>query len=223
MPRLPWFAFYPADWFRDTKCLSLQAKGAWIDLLGILWDSKTRGKKTLDLDGWALELGKPVSEVETVFRELQKREIADYVTESNGDITIMSRRQLREEKERESTRCRVRKYRSGNCNGASNGSVTQEKAEGIYQNQKAEGRKKKEEKKSVARSRRLTDEEFLLSLKNNQAYSHIDFEVELGKMDAWLLTHSGREKTRKFIVNWLNKIEKPMAIKDRPRSLVDLL
>jgi hypothetical protein len=191
-----------------------------MDLLGILWDSKTRGARSLDMEGWAMELGKPLLEVEAVFKELQKREIADFVTDSNGDVTIMSRRQVREEKERESTRYRVNKHRSAKCNGASNGSVTPEKAEGIYQ--KAEDREKKEEKRP-ARSRRLSDEEFLSLLKGNPAYQHINLEQQLGKMDAWLLTHPGREKTRKFIVNWLNKIEKPMAIQNRPRSLVDLL
>ena len=74
-----------------------------------------------------------------------------------------------------------------------------------------------------ARSRKLSDEEFLVSLKSNPAFSHINIEEQLGKMDAWLLAHPGREKTRRFIVNWLNKIDKPMAIQNRPRSLVDLL
>ena len=31
-------------------------------------------------------------------------------------------------------------------------------------------------------------------------------------MDAWLLAHKGRKKTRRFVVNWLNKIEKPLEI-----------
>lgn len=74
-----------------------------------------------------------------------------------------------------------------------------------------------------AQSRKLSDEEFLVSLKSNPAFSHINIEEQLGKMDAWLLAHPGREKTRRFIVNWLNKIDKPMAIQNRPRSLVDLL
>jgi hypothetical protein len=29
-------------------------------------------------------------------------------------------------------------------------------------------------------------------------------------MDTWLLTKPGRQKTRRFIVQWLNKIDKPM-------------
>lgn len=70
--------------------------------------------------------------------------------------------------------------------------------------------KEKKEEKRVARSRQLSDEEFLASLKSNPAYQHIDFKVEDGKMDVWLGLHPGRQKTRKFIVNWLNKIDRPM-------------
>ncbi len=54
------------------------------------------------------------------------------------------------------------------------------------------------------------DREFITSLKNNPAYKHVDIEHELGKMDGWLSTRPGRKKTRRFIVNWLNKIEKPI-------------
>jgi hypothetical protein len=59
----------------------------------------------------------------------------------------------------------------------------------------------------------LTDQDFINSLKTNPAYKHIDFETELGRADGWLLAHPGRKKTRQFIVRWLNRIEKPMAIK----------
>lgn len=61
------------------------------------------------------------------------------------------------------------------------------------------------------RPRKQTDEEWLTDLKTNQAYSHIDLAAELGKMDAWLSTRPSRHKTRRFIVNWLNKIERPIT------------
>lgn len=57
----------------------------------------------------------------------------------------------------------------------------------------------------------LTDEEWLQSLRSNPAYSHIDLDVELGKMDAWISLHPSRRKTRRFILNWLSKIERPLA------------
>lgn len=63
------------------------------------------------------------------------------------------------------------------------------------------------------KKKRLTDDEFLEELRKNPAYSHVNFPVELGKMDAWFLTPKGhgRKKTRQFILNWLNKIDAPMT------------
>ena len=65
----------------------------------------------------------------------------------------------------------------------------------------------------------LTDTAFILALKDNLAYRHIDLDVELAKMDAWLLTNRGRKKTKRFVVNWLNKIDKPLAI-GKPKSSI---
>ena len=74
-------------------------------------------------------------------------------------------------------------------------------------------------KKSVKRPI-LTDEEFLTAIKNNPAYKGIDIDRELGKMNAWFLTPRARKrkKTRAFIVNWLNKIDRPLTIQtvDKP-------
>jgi hypothetical protein len=58
----------------------------------------------------------------------------------------------------------------------------------------------------------LPDEDWLQALKSNPAYQHIDIPAELGKMDAWLSTQPGRTKSRRFIVNWLNKVEKPVKV-----------
>jgi uncharacterized protein YdaU (DUF1376 family) len=55
---------------------------------------------------------------------------------------------------------------------------------------------------------KLSDEEWLESLKPN--YPHIDIEQESRKMDAWLSTRRGKQKTRRFVVNWLNRIDAPM-------------
>lgn len=62
----------------------------------------------------------------------------------------------------------------------------------------------------------ILEDTFVGSLKKNNAYSHINIENEICKMDAWLSMpkNKGRKKTQRFILNWLNKIEKPMQIKD---------
>ena len=63
----------------------------------------------------------------------------------------------------------------------------------------------------------LSDDQFLDQLRQNPAYDGIDLDRELGRMDAWLATPKGRgrKKTRQFVVNWLNRIDRPVAA-DRP-------
>lgn len=59
----------------------------------------------------------------------------------------------------------------------------------------------------------MSDDQFLTSLRSNPAYHGIDLDQELAKMDAWLSTPKarGRKKSRQFIVNWLNRVDRPMA------------
>jgi hypothetical protein len=70
----------------------------------------------------------------------------------------------------------------------------------------------KEEDKIKKKIKSNNAPDFLTSLKTNPVYNHINLDFELGKMDTWLLAHHGRQKTKRFIVNWLNKIEKPLPI-----------
>jgi len=71
--------------------------------------------------------------------------------------------------------------------------------------------KVKESKDSNTRlTARLSSKEFLDSLKDNPAYKGIDLERESAKMDVWLIGHPGRKKTKRFVVNWLNKVEVPL-------------
>lgn len=83
---------------------------------------------------------------------------------------------------------------------------------------KQECKNEKNERSSIGSPQaHLTDEAFISTLKDNLAYKHIGVESELAKMDAWLLAHRGRKKTRRFVVNWLNKIDKPMDQEPRGR------
>lgn len=57
----------------------------------------------------------------------------------------------------------------------------------------------------------INDSDFVTSLKNNFAFKHLNIDAELGKMDAWCLANH-KQKTRKFVVAWLNRIDKPLNI-----------
>jgi hypothetical protein len=84
--------------------------------------------------------------------------------------------------------------------------------------EEAEAYAKEEEeakKRRVAprRTPPTTDDAFWASLKSNPAYSHIDFVAARGKMQAWLdlPKNSARRMTRQFVLNWINKIDKPLG------------
>lgn len=86
--------------------------------------------------------------------------------------------------------------------------------------------KDKEEEKSMSghvqkQSRpTLSDAEWMESLKINPAYNHINFTIENGRMDAWLALPKNRhrKKTRQFVLNWLNKIERPLAVQQQEKK-----
>jgi hypothetical protein len=93
------------------------------------------------------------------------------------------------------------------------------KKEGAYKGlergfkaRKDKDKDKDKDNKGVVRG----EQDFLSSLKTNPAYKHINIDHELAKMDTWLMVHKGRQKTPKFVVNWLNKIEVPIVTKCEP-------
>lgn len=49
--------------------------------------------------------------------------------------------------------------------------------------------------------------DWIESIKKNSAYKGINIDRELGRMDAWLSTRPKRKKTKRFILNWLNRID----------------
>ena len=72
----------------------------------------------------------------------------------------------------------------------------------------------------------VSDSQFISLLKNNPAYmGKINIDTELCKMDAWLLTSKGkgRKKTRRFIVNWLNKIDTEVQTSEQNKKKLNIV
>jgi len=111
MGKLPAFWFYPGDWIQDTRCLSLAAKGAWIDILCAMWRSPTRGSLSLPIIGWVRLISASVDQTEAIITELVDMQICDTVTDHNKNITLTNRRMVREEKERQQNVDRQKKFR----------------------------------------------------------------------------------------------------------------
>lgn len=80
-----------------------------------------------------------------------------------------------------------------------------------------DGRLYKVDSKKITK---LSEHEFIGSLKVNPAYKHIDLDRELFKMDEWLKRHPDRRKTRLFVLGWLNRKEVPLnQSNDVPESM----
>lgn len=67
--------------------------------------------------------------------------------------------------------------------------------------------KEKDNSSSVVSFSRLSDTEWLDSLKGNPAYQHLNIDSEWEKAKAWMSVHPGRKFTRKFFINWLNRAQ----------------
>ncbi len=106
MAKLPYMQFYPADWILDTQVLTLDAKGAWIDILCQLWISETPGIHTWNMREFTTLLRLSYDkEIEQMVADLSR--VAE-VTLTNDDdrevkhavdctwITIKSRRIVRD-------------------------------------------------------------------------------------------------------------------------------
>lgn len=131
MPKEPWKRWFPGDWLSDpaVSLCSPATRGVWMDMLMAMYILDRFGK----LSGTTEELARlcrcSTSDVSSAIAELQATGAAD-VTERNGRVTVINRRQLRESQERENTRIRVKKYRDKeSCNGDGNADVTQQKRE----------------------------------------------------------------------------------------------
>lgn len=118
---------------------------------------------------------------------------------------------------KEKTRARVAEFRKRvKCNAhvtQCNVSVTPSEAYTISNTEA-----NTEAKKSIGKKIKLNEEEFLTSLKELPAYEGIDVSCQLSKMDSWLLANPGRTKTRRFIVNWLNRCEKPIKSETQKKT-----
>jgi hypothetical protein len=69
----------------------------------------------------------------------------------------------------------------------------------------------------------MSDQDFISALKSNPAFKNINIDRELSLMDAWFLTPkgNGRKKTKRFILNWLSKIDVPIITQNDDLSEIE--
>ncbi|MCH8928384.1 MAG: hypothetical protein IIB39_06665 [Candidatus Marinimicrobia bacterium] len=110
MGKRPASMFYWMDFDRDTRALSLRAVGAWMRIMGQLHFSNDRGRKRQSVRSWANVTGCTPSELEKIISELREHNVGKFRF-YHGQLTIISRRMIREEEQRENENERVRRFR----------------------------------------------------------------------------------------------------------------
>src|SRR5687768_9867751 len=104
--KMPFFQFYPLDWLRDTAKLSPEAKGYWIQILCYAWNEPFRGVYEREESAMCYELGIDLIRLEDLLDELKlvadiKRRTISNVRGNKSYVTVMSRRMVKEETQRE--------------------------------------------------------------------------------------------------------------------------
>lgn len=96
MGKNPAFQFYPSDWTRDLDDQSLEVEGAWIRICCCLWWSETKGKATKSLQEWSRILRVHPTKGGLLLKLLLRKNIADGVYLDKQNVTIISRRMVRD-------------------------------------------------------------------------------------------------------------------------------
>lgn len=84
------FRFFQDDWLRDTRQLSLSAKGAWIDFIAYAW-SNASSMLQATVPEWCRMLGASEAEFTSVLSEWKKWGIAE-IQQAGGLISVECRR-----------------------------------------------------------------------------------------------------------------------------------
>jgi len=88
---LPYSKFFWGDYLNATRILSMEAKGAWMDVLCYLAESETPGQVGYNLQAWARLLGCSKSKVKKLFLEISEAKVGIFL-EKNGKIFVKNNR-----------------------------------------------------------------------------------------------------------------------------------
>lgn len=135
--------FEVVKWQRDLDEHPLEIEGAWIRICCKLWWASKRGELTLRPERWAVILRANINNANRIIDYLLDEHIADGKREANGYITLISRKMIRENKDRELNRLRQQKYYHKN---KSNADITGSQQD-FNKQSKSKSKSKKEIKK----------------------------------------------------------------------------
>lgn len=99
-------------YYIDTRRLSLDARGAWMDCLCQMRLETPRGRISEPVSVYATMFGSTIQKAQRVIDEIADRRVADRIDEANGNVTLINRRMFRKWQEQDAMKIRQRNYRA---------------------------------------------------------------------------------------------------------------
>jgi uncharacterized protein YdaU (DUF1376 family) len=104
MAKQPYIPLYTGDYLKDTRMLPLEARGAWVDLMVFMWESKSRGILVYTMPEYAMLMSCTLQQADFAIGLLQQKGICDFEIMQNGLVKLICRRMVRD--------CQLSKTRS---------------------------------------------------------------------------------------------------------------
>ncbi len=216
--KAPAFQFYVMDWAMDLSSHPLEIEGAWIRIMCHLFRENNRGKKECSLIEWSRILRTDEINTERILRYLVTKNIAN-ITFNNKLITVVSRRMMRDNKDRINNALRQTKYRESK---KSNKEITEEAQNNNIASSSSSS--SSSSKECVSEDTLVANDVFIALTLNTgklydipksdleiyrKLYPAVDIEQELRNMKGWCYSNPEKRKTRTgikaFITRWLSK------------------
>lgn len=83
---------------KDTRMLPLSVRGAWVDLMIFMWESKERGVLVYTLPEYAMMMSCSLDDANFAISLLEQKGVCDYEILPSGMIKLTSRRMVRDVK-----------------------------------------------------------------------------------------------------------------------------
>jgi hypothetical protein len=117
MPGLPFLQIFIDDWRQDTKFLSLEVRGAWLEMLLEMHRAEPRGQLTITIKKLTRLLGDNSQKTVDILGSLKTEGVAEIEwlyngnDENNSFVTVTNRRMYREGCAIKNARLRQKRWR----------------------------------------------------------------------------------------------------------------
>lgn len=96
MAKQPYLPLYTGDYLKDTRKLPLNVRGAWVDIMIFMWDSKERGVLEVTMPELSRMLSCETEEANFAIGLLFEKGVCDFEILPNGMTKMISRRMVRD-------------------------------------------------------------------------------------------------------------------------------